>query len=63
MNLVPAVGQINGERSKKPFDEIVSGKKMATYSGDGKRIVISSRLVIPDPMYTWLHCASCILYE
>lgn len=49
VNLRPAVGQINGMRSNKPFAEKPSGKKLTTYSGNGKVIQITSRVVTPDP--------------
>jgi len=48
MNLVPAVGQLNGLRSNKPFAEKVSGKKEQTFRGNGKVLVLSSRVAIPD---------------
>lgn len=48
MNLVPAVGQLNGMRSNKPFAEKVSGKKEQTFNGNGKKLVVTSRVVIPD---------------
>lgn len=48
MNLVPAVGQINGLRSNKPFAEKVSGKKEQTFRGNGKVFVVTSRVAIPD---------------
>ena len=48
MNLVPAVGQLNGLRSNKPFAEKVSGKKEQTFRGNGKVLVVTSRVVIPD---------------
>lgn len=49
MNLVPVVGQLNGMRSNKPFAENVSGKKEQTFNGNGKKLVLTSRVVIPDP--------------
>jgi len=48
VNLRPAVGAINAARSNKPFSESVSGKKVTTYNGNGKRITITSRVAIPD---------------
>lgn len=48
VNLRPAVGAINGSRSNKPFAESVSGKKETTYIGNGKQLIISTRIVIPD---------------
>lgn len=48
MNLVPAVGQLNGLRSNKPFAEKVSGKKEQTFNGAGKVFVVTSRVAIPD---------------
>ena len=48
MNLVPAVGQLNGERSNKPYAEAVSGTKEHTYRGNGKVFRITSRVAIPD---------------
>jgi len=48
MNLRPVIGQINGERSNKPFSETLSGKKQKTYVGDGKTVMISSRVIVPD---------------
>lgn len=48
VNLVPAVGQLNGMRSNKPFAEKVSGKKEQTFNGDGKKLVLTSRVAIPD---------------
>ena len=48
INLRPTVGAINAARSNKPFAETLSGKKETTYNGNGKKIVITSRVVIPD---------------
>ena len=48
INLRPSVGQINANRSNKPFAEELSGKKRKTYQGDRKTIQISSRVVVPD---------------
>lgn len=48
VNLRPAVGAINAARSNKPFAEKLSGKRESTYRGNGKAIIISSRVVIPD---------------
>lgn len=47
-NLRPAVGAINAARSNKPFAESISGTKETTYKGNGKKIIISSRVAIPD---------------
>lgn len=49
VNLRPAVGSINGYRSNKPFANEISGKKERTFKGNGKKIVITSRLIVPDP--------------
>lgn len=49
VNLRPAVGQINGMRSNKPFAEKPSGQKLTTHRGNGKVIQITSRVVTPDP--------------
>lgn len=49
VNLRPAVGQINAERSNKPFGEQMSGEHKSTYRGNGLSIKIASRVVIPDP--------------
>lgn len=38
MNLVPAVGQLNGLRSNKPFAETISGKKEQTYRGQERSL-------------------------
>jgi deoxyribonuclease-1 len=48
INLRPAVGAINAARSNKAFSETLSGKKETTYNGKGKKIIITSRIVIPD---------------
>lgn len=48
VNLVPAVGQINAERSNKPFAETLSGTKEHTYRGNGKIFKVTSRVAIPD---------------
>lgn len=48
MNLVPAVGPLNGMRSNKPFAEKLSGKKEQTFNGNGKKLIVTSRVVIPD---------------
>jgi deoxyribonuclease-1 len=48
MNLVPVVGQLNGERSNKPFAEKLSGTKERTYRGNGRVFKITNRVVIPD---------------
>lgn len=48
VNLRPAVGTINAARSNKPFAESISGTKETTYNGNGKRMIISSRVAIPD---------------
>lgn len=49
VNLRPAIGQINAERSNKPFGETLSGNKQATYKTPGRTAQISSRIFIPDP--------------
>ena len=48
VNLRPAVGAINAARSNKPFAESISGTKETTYKGNGKKMIISSRVAIPD---------------
>ncbi|WP_178861942.1 endonuclease [Thiomicrorhabdus cannonii] len=48
VNLRVAVGAINGQRSNKPFAESLSGDNKKTYRGNGKTMVITSRIVIPD---------------
>lgn len=48
VNLRPTVGAINAARSNKPFAESISGTKETTYNGNGKRMIISSRVAIPD---------------
>lgn len=48
VNLRPIVGQINANRSNKPFAEVLSGDKQVTYRG-GKEIKISSRTAVLDP--------------
>lgn len=49
INLRPAVGAINAARSNKPFAISLSGgKKERTYNGNGKKIIITSRVVVPD---------------
>lgn len=42
LNLVPAVNQLNGLPSNKPFAEKVSGKKEQTFRGEGRVLVVSS---------------------
>ena len=48
VNLRPAVGQINAERSNKPFAEVLSGSKPSTFRGNGKEFKVSSRVAVPD---------------
>ncbi len=48
VNLRPAVGQINANRSNKPFSGSLTGSKPMTYRGNGKVFKVSSRVVIPD---------------
>ena len=48
VNLRPAVGQLNANRSNKPFSDILSGKDPVTYRGNGKTFKISSRVAVPD---------------
>jgi len=48
VNLRPAVGQINANRSNKPFAEKLSGSKPATYRGNGKEFKVASRVAVPD---------------
>ncbi|KDN94671.1 endonuclease [Hydrogenovibrio marinus] len=50
INLFPSVGQINADRSNKPYAEEISGTKIQTFHGQGqhgKTIVITSRVAIP----------------
>lgn len=50
VNLFPSVGQINGDRSNKPYYDEVSGGKVKTFRGQGdhgKTIVITSRVAVP----------------
>lgn len=48
VNLRPAVGQINANRSNKPFAEQMSGAKPNTYNGNGKQFKVTSRVAVPD---------------
>lgn len=48
VNLRPAVGQLNANRSNKPFSDTLSGKKLVTYNGNGKTFKVASRVAIPD---------------
>ncbi|WP_178861260.1 endonuclease [Thiomicrorhabdus cannonii] len=48
VNLRPAVGQINADRSNKPFSDSVSGDGVETFRGKGLTIKITSRVAIPD---------------
>lgn len=48
VNLRPAVGQINANRSNKPFSEQISGKKLTTYNGNGKQFKVTTRVAVPD---------------
>lgn len=48
VNLRPTVGQINANRSNKPFSKSLSGSNPVTYRGNGKTFKVSSRVVIPD---------------
>lgn len=48
VNLRPIVGQINANRSNKPFSGTPSGENLVTYRGNGKEIKITSRVAIPD---------------
>ena len=48
VNLRPSVGQINANRSNKPFSDSLSGKDPVTYRGNGKTFKVSSRVAIPD---------------
>ncbi|WP_157833756.1 endonuclease [Hydrogenovibrio kuenenii] len=50
VNLFPSVGQINADRSNKPYAEALSGNKEKTFRGqgeNGRTIVITSRVAIP----------------
>lgn len=50
LNLFPSVGQINGDRSNKPYAESISGGDVKTYRGQGEHgrtITITSRVAIP----------------
>lgn len=47
VNLRPAIGSINGDRSAKAFAEQPSGKNKITYRGNGKQITLTSRVAIP----------------
>ncbi len=48
VNLRPAVGQINANRSNKPFSDSLTGSKPITYRGNGKTFKVSSRVAVPD---------------
>lgn len=48
INLRPAVGQINAERSNKPFSDKASGKNKKTFSGN-LMAISSSRTFVPHP--------------
>lgn len=49
VNLRPAVGQINADRSNKPFLSSTSGESLATFRNGDKKISIASRGIVPDP--------------
>lgn len=48
VNLRPAVGQLNANRSNKPFSDNLSGKKPVTYNGNGKTFKVATRVAVPD---------------
>lgn len=48
VNLRPTVGQINANRSNKPFSDSLTGSNPMTYRGNGKIFKVSSRVAIPD---------------
>jgi deoxyribonuclease-1 len=45
--LFASVGQINGDRSNKPYAEKPSGENKKTFRGNGREITITSRVAIP----------------
>ncbi len=47
INLRPSVGQINADRSNKPYSDQLSGEKKKTFRGRNKTMIITSRVAIP----------------
>lgn len=48
VNLRPVVGQLNANRSNKPFSDVLSGRKPVSYNGNGKTFKVASRVSVPD---------------
>lgn len=47
IGLFPSVGQINADRSNKPYSSVKNGSKPHTFRGNGKEITITSRVAVP----------------